>query len=412
VSAAAATIPYSTPQGQAPEFPSPGDSTGGVADASTGFSPTVTGYDPSLVGMGLQAATALSPMGLPGTIGRAFLSQALNSSLGRSVAPSNLSDATGPVAYTGSNSLLGSLMSALGFGFGGNGPSFVGSVNAPAGVNANLGTEFAGLAPMAMPVGLAGLNFLGASPNMGLYSGLGLAPSTFSGLAGQPGARTAGVAPTGEISEGQNQFGGRVSGGDDPEGGTVSSNPSEASGSSAAGLGEAGVGSSSGPAAGAGSGEAGIGEAGVGSSSGAAAGASSGEAGIGEAGVGSGGPGDGGGGGGGDGGSTVICTELRRQGRMDDATWRADEAFGRSVSRVTLAGYYVWGRPLARLMARSLLTTTLVAPLALCWAREMAYRMGARPHGSVIGRVIMAVGIPLCTFLGRLIAHPTPLHRS
>lgn len=133
----------------------------------------------------------------------------------------------------------------------------------------------------------------------------------------------------------------------------------------------------------------------------------SGPAGAGVAGPGSAGPtgddGGGGGGGGGDGGS-LICTELRRQGLMDDATWQADEQFGSYVSREVRSGYQLWARPLARGMTRSRLLTNVVACLALPWAREMAYLMGARRRGSLLGRFLMFVGLPLCTALGRRLA--------
>lgn len=118
------------------------------------------------------------------------------------------------------------------------------------------------------------------------------------------------------------------------------------------------------------------------------------------------GPGDaggsGGGGGAGDGGS-VICSELYRQGLMDKVTWIADEQFGRLLPRETLIGYQIWARPVAQAMAKSPLLTALVALAARPWVHEMAYQMGARSRGSWIGRVMMKLGVPVCTALSSLI---------
>jgi hypothetical protein len=38
----------------------------------------------------------------------------------------------------------------------------------------------------------------------------------------------------------------------------------------------------------------------------------------------------------------------------------------------------------------------------------MAYRMGASPRGSLVGRVVMAIGLPLCTALGYAVARRIP----
>lgn len=432
-----------------------GGSTGGVADASTGFSPTITGYDPGLVSMGVNVATALAPMGMMGSLGKNIASQAFNSSLGRSIAPANLSDGS-PVAFTGSKSLFGNLLSSLmsTAGFGSQAPSFVGSVGVAPGVNSNLGTEFSGLAPTRTPIGLPGLNFGSASPNMGLSSGpnTGFFGSTFTGIHGVNGQpNMAGVAPgSGTAAPAPGifgSFGNMLSSlfGSSPRGNAVdpdspgavgpagapgvpggptgpgsagptgdndpsSTDPSSSTGATgdssnggvvgdgtAGGIGGSAPGGEGGGGGGTGAGPgAGVGDGTAGGIGGSAPGGEGGAPGN------SGDSGDGGGGGGGGGGSSVICSELRRQGLMDDATWRADELFGRAQSAATRAGYYVWARPIARGMARSWLLTAVVASIALPWAREMSYRMGARPSGSLVGRIVMAIGLPLCTYLGGL----------
>lgn len=143
------------------------------------------------------------------------------------------------------------------------------------------------------------------------------------------------------------------------------------------------------------------GEGAVGDASGPGPGAAPGDSGPGPGpGDASGPSGDGGGGAGGGGGATVICTELRRQGYLDENVWIADAAFGRSQSQATRDGYRLWAAPLARGMALSRVLTVAVAALAIPWAVEMAYQMGVRKHGSLVGRAVMAIGLPLCTYLG------------
>jgi len=115
--------------------------------------------------------------------------------------------------------------------------------------------------------------------------------------------------------------------------------------------------------------------------------------------------GDGGGGGGGGGGGKIICTELYRQGLLDEATYRADQAFGATMDPLVMRGYHLWAPTVVRLMRRSRVVTMAVAAVARPWAREMACRMGVRADGSLVGAWLMAAGIPLCRALGGFTTH-------
>lgn len=100
---------------------------------------------------------------------------------------------------------------------------------------------------------------------------------------------------------------------------------------------------------------------------------------------------------------TVICTELHRQGLMDDETFALDAAFGahtRATDPAVYAGYLELAQPVVGLMRRSRLVARLVNVLAAPWAREMASRMG-RGRGSLVGRAVMAIGVPLCRCKGK-----------
>ncbi len=101
------------------------------------------------------------------------------------------------------------------------------------------------------------------------------------------------------------------------------------------------------------------------------------------------------------GGLTAICTELHRQGLMDDATFEADERFGRQLPLEVIDGYHLWARPMVRVMRRSKLFTALIAPLALSWAREMKRRVTGEGEGSIVGSLLLRIGVPVCGWLGR-----------
>jgi hypothetical protein len=101
---------------------------------------------------------------------------------------------------------------------------------------------------------------------------------------------------------------------------------------------------------------------------------------------------------------TVICAELHRQGLMDETIFEADEAFGRYLGdndRDVLLGYQLWAKPVVKWMQRSKTATRIVASLATPWSYEMAYRVGARDKGTVEGKILMFVGVPVCRAIGR-----------
>jgi hypothetical protein len=100
---------------------------------------------------------------------------------------------------------------------------------------------------------------------------------------------------------------------------------------------------------------------------------------------------------------TVICTELYRQGLLDEKTYLADSAYGDSLDDDILIGYRIWGEGVARLMRKSKAFTKLVSIFAIPWAKEMAFQMGILDKGHWLGKAMNIVGIPICRFIGRLI---------
>lgn len=104
---------------------------------------------------------------------------------------------------------------------------------------------------------------------------------------------------------------------------------------------------------------------------------------------------------GGSGGMSVICTELHRQGIMDDATFEADTKFGDSLPRSVIRGYHLWAAPIAKAMAKSKLLTWLMTPIAMGWANEMRRRVTGEGDGSLMGFLLLKLGVPICGWLGK-----------
>ena len=92
---------------------------------------------------------------------------------------------------------------------------------------------------------------------------------------------------------------------------------------------------------------------------------------------------------------TVICSELYRQGLMDDETYQKDAEFGRKQDLETMVGYHSFGVPLAAAMRKSKLITWMVRPFALAWAENMA------GGNNLLGAFLNKIGVPICRMIGR-----------
>jgi len=99
---------------------------------------------------------------------------------------------------------------------------------------------------------------------------------------------------------------------------------------------------------------------------------------------------------------TVICTELHRQGLIDDETYEADERFGKKQDLDVMVGYHSWGIPLAGLMRKSEVVTWIIKPIALAWAENMAYKEGITKKKNLLGALIHSIGVPVCRAIGRI----------
>lgn len=99
---------------------------------------------------------------------------------------------------------------------------------------------------------------------------------------------------------------------------------------------------------------------------------------------------------------TVICTELHRQGFMSDKVYALDQAYGWNLAKThpeVYAGYIRLATPVVEKMQQSKIFSRFVWMLAKPWAEEMAHQMG-KGKGSIVGKLIMMFGYPLCRSVG------------
>lgn len=127
------------------------------------------------------------------------------------------------------------------------------------------------------------------------------------------------------------------------------------------------------------------------------------------------------GGGGGD--CKIICAKLNQLGFFENDINAADQAFGRYLRDnhpEIFNGYLAWAQTVVDWMdgngphvlfwlskarhdeVAKDITIKYLNKLARPWAEEMAYMMGVRRESSLAGKIIMAVGLPICWVVGKL----------
>lgn len=109
----------------------------------------------------------------------------------------------------------------------------------------------------------------------------------------------------------------------------------------------------------------------------------------------------------------IICTELHRQGLMSAEIFEADQAFGAELMKSdpeVMVGYHAWATGAVELMQRSRFWTLVAYVIATPWSKQMAFKMGILPKQNLMGRIIMAVGMPLCRFIGSMTAKKGAIH--
>lgn len=97
----------------------------------------------------------------------------------------------------------------------------------------------------------------------------------------------------------------------------------------------------------------------------------------------------------------VICTELVRQGLMTPTDLRLGQRFVEErLSQTHVDGYHAWAIAVVRKMRKSPRTTKLFRRLAQARADHIAGYYGDASRSSLLGRVLCAIGEPMCWVIG------------
>ena len=99
---------------------------------------------------------------------------------------------------------------------------------------------------------------------------------------------------------------------------------------------------------------------------------------------------------------TYICTALYEMGDMKKYIYKYDQIYGKRVDPLVYKGYCVWGKYVATKMRNKGLVYKIAKPLALAWAKQMAYDLSKGRYGkkSKVVKVISKVGEGVCYALG------------
>ena len=108
------------------------------------------------------------------------------------------------------------------------------------------------------------------------------------------------------------------------------------------------------------------------------------------------------------GGGKLICTAMNKMGLLPDDIYALDAEFGLKVNREDRMlgdGYRLWALPVSEYIKRDTIGAkalrTFMRPITLAWAKEMAHKMRPKEYKTnYAGKVIMAIGHPICRAIG------------
>jgi len=101
-------------------------------------------------------------------------------------------------------------------------------------------------------------------------------------------------------------------------------------------------------------------------------------------------------------GSTYICTALYEMGDMKKYIYKYDQVYGKRVDPNVYRGYCVWGKYVATKLRYKGFVYKIAKPLALAWAKQMAFDLSKGRYGkkSKVVKVISKIGEGVCYALG------------
>lgn len=122
--------------------------------------------------------------------------------------------------------------------------------------------------------------------------------------------------------------------------------------------------------------------------------------------------------------SKIICAKLYEFGLMDNNIWAADQAYGqwlRKNDRKLYRGYVRWARivtawmdgkgpdymvwikdPQERAERQKAAITDMAIKIGTPWSEHMAWLMGEMKNDNQMGRILMAIGTPICKLVDML----------
>jgi len=107
-------------------------------------------------------------------------------------------------------------------------------------------------------------------------------------------------------------------------------------------------------------------------------------------------------GGGGGGSPTYICTALYEMGDMKKYIYKYDQVYGKRVDPNVYRGYCVWGEYVATKMRDKGIVYKIAKPLALGWAKQMAFDLSKGRYGknNKFVKVVSRIGEGICYAIG------------
>ena len=99
---------------------------------------------------------------------------------------------------------------------------------------------------------------------------------------------------------------------------------------------------------------------------------------------------------------TYICTALYEMGDMKKYIYKYDQVYGKRVDPNVYRGYCVWGKYVATKLRNKGIIYKIAKPLALAWAKQMAFDLSKGKHGknNKVVKVISRIGESVCYALG------------
>jgi len=106
----------------------------------------------------------------------------------------------------------------------------------------------------------------------------------------------------------------------------------------------------------------------------------------------------------GSGGSgTIVCTELNRRGYLSAEILASDSKYRQdAIPFHAYVGYLTLFGPVVALMKRSRIFANIVRPFGVATAKEMASRVNPEIKGTQMGMVLLKLGVPLCSIVGKV----------